>query len=533
MAKDDTDSFVGREVAGRQQRSILRRLLSAVFAKRYTVKMDGDIAPDANIANPTDEVQTCLRRGRMIKSGDNIDVCRTAWQGRDVVVKWYKHVSLFHSLRYTFKRSRARRAWTNGRRLLAFDVATPRPLAYIDEHRGPLLWQSFLVTEYVDSPMLDSVLRDPRVPEGRKRRMIHQTLRLIDRLGLHGVNHGDMKHTNILCDGSRIVLTDLDGMEIHRLPWLQRQRRGRDIVRFLRGITTLLRPDAETPSATQSREPSRCEPSLVKLQQDTGTLWVCPGWRNEELEKDLLRGQEALARHFQLESVPSATSSRVCRFRATFERIESTLFLKEYLPRSALDGLKHLFRPARAVRAMRASEMLERHGFNVAEVVMMGRTRTGVLKDRSFLATAEIANARPICDILIEKPEAPESCSGREKRRLLRQLGDTIGRMHQNDIVHGDLRPGNILARRTDTQWESFLLDNERTRKPLYLCRRLRRKNLVQINMLPQGLSRTDRLRFFHAYMLRNPSVCLRRRRWADQIMAITRRRFLRKGWVV
>ena len=54
----------------------------------------------------------------------------------------------------------------------------------MDEHRGPLLWQSFLVTEYVGSPMLDSVLRDPRVPEGRKRRMIHQTLRLIDRLGL-------------------------------------------------------------------------------------------------------------------------------------------------------------------------------------------------------------------------------------------------------------------------------------------------------------------------------------------------------------
>lgn len=531
MVKHDTDSFGGRRVAGRQQRSILRRLLSTVFPERYTVKTDRDIALDAGTTKISDEVQTCMRRGKIIKSGDNIDVCRTAWQGRDVVVKWYKHVSLFHSLRYTFKRSRARRAWTNGRRLLAFDVATPRPLAYIDEHRGPLLWQSFLVTEYVGSPMLHTVLRDERVSDGRKRRIIHQTLRLIDRLGLHGVNHGDMKHTNILCDGNRIVLTDLDGMEVHRLPWLQRQRRGRDIARFLRGITTLLRPEAETRSTAQSRESSRCEPSFVRVQQDTGTLWVCPHWRNEELEKNLLDGQEALAQHFQLESVPSAMSSRVCRFRATFEQIESTLFLKEYLPRSALDGLKHLFRPARAVRAMRASEILKRHGFNVAEVLMMGKTRTGTLRDRSFLATVEIANARPVYDILIEESKASENHSRDKKRQLLRQLGDTIGRMHQNNIVHGDLRPRNVLARRSDGLWEFFFLDNERTKKLPYLPARLRLKNLVQINMLPRTVSRTERMRFFQSYILANPSVCAASKAWAQRIMARTRRRFDRKGW--
>lgn len=531
MVKDDTDSFRVRGQAGRQQRSILRRLLSAVFAKRYTVKMDRDIAPDASIANPMDEVQTCLRRGKMIKPGDNIDVCRTAWQGRDVVVKWYKHVSLLHSLRHTFKRSRARRAWTNGRRLLAFDVATPRPLAYIDEHCGPLLWQSCLITEYVGRPMLDSVLRDPRVPDGRKRRMIHQILRLIDRLGLHGVNHGDMKHTNILCDGSRIVLTDLDGVEVHRFPWLQRQRRGKDIARFLRGITTLLRPDASTHSTVQSRESSRPEPSFVQLKQETGTLWVCPHWRNEELEKNLLGGQETLVPHFQLEPVPSATSSRVCRFRATFDQIESTLFLKEYLPRSAFDALKHLFRPARAVRAVRASEMLKRHGFDVAEIVMMGTTRTGVLKDRSLLATVEIANARAVYDILIEESKASENHSRGEKRQLLRQLGDTIGRMHQNNIVHGDLRPRNVLARKSDGSWEFFFLDNERTRKLPYLPARLRLKNLVQINMLPRTVSRTERMRFFQSYILANPSVCAASKAWAERIMARTRRRFGRKGW--
>jgi hypothetical protein len=98
-------------------------------------------------------------------------------------------------------------------------------------------------------------------------------------------------------------------------------------------------------------------------------------------------------------------------------------------------------------------------------------------------------------------------------------------------IVHGDLRPGNVLARQTAGRWEFFFIDNERTRKCRFLSRHLRLKNLVQINMLPAGLTRTDRMRFFQSYMLANPSVCVSYRRWAERIMARTRRRFRRKGW--
>ena len=41
----------------------------------------------------------------------------------------------------------------------------------------------------------------------------------------------------------------------------------------------------------------------------------------------------------------------------------------------------------------------------------------------------------------------------------------------------------------------------------------------------------TDRMRFFHAYMLANPSVCAAYKEWAERIMTRTRRRFRRKGW--
>ena len=175
--------------------------------------------------------------------------------------------------------------------------------------------------------------------------------------------------------------------------------------------------------------------------------------------------------------------------------------------------------------------MLKRHGFRVAEVLMMGKTRTGVLKDRSFLATLEIANARPVYDVLAEEPETSEGCSLPEKRQLLRQLGHTIGCMHRDNIVHGDLRLRNVLARKNDGSWEFFFLDNDRTRRLRRFWAGLRLKNLVQVNMLPSQASNTDRLRLFQAYLLVNPGVRLSHTRWAARITAITRRRFRKKGW--
>jgi len=509
---------------GKRIHSVAWRILSAVLPVGYTGKADSSFATDAKIVRCVDDLEACIQQGRTIKAGGPIDVCRTTWRGRDVVIKWYKHVGWMHSLRHTLKGSRARRAWVNGRRLPGLNVPTPRPLAFLDEHRGPFLWQSYLITEYVDAPILYSVLRDERVPAGRKRRLVHQTLRLIDRLGSRGISHGDMKHTNILCLDSRIMLTDLDGMEVHRLPWLSRQRRGRDIARFLRRMPVWQAPDAEAaPSAACQKQ----EPAFMRLEHPAGVLWVNRDLRNERLEKALSTGRKGLAEQFRLEPVHAISGSQVSRFMVAFNGIERRVYCKEFVERSALDRLKHLVRPSRAVRDMNASSMLSRRGFQAAQVVLAGEVRTGLLKSTSFLVTLEIADAHPISLYLIQKSDAVGVCSLEERRQLLRQFGQTVGRMHHGNIAHGDLRVGNTLVRRTDGRWEFFFIDNERTRKWFHLPDRLRLRNLVQVNMLPRGISHTDRLRFFQAYLLMNPSVRPRYKRWAKRIMAVTHRRLL------
>ena len=100
------------------------------------------------------------------------------------------------------------------------------------------------------------------------------------------------------------------------------------------------------------------------------------------------------------------------------------------------------------------------------------------------------------------------------------RLGETIGKMHAAGIFHGDLRSGNVFVKKVDDEWEFFLLDNERTKKYNRIRNRLRLKNLVQINMFKEGLSRTDRMRFFKAYLNENPTID--RNVWANRIMRKT-----------
>lgn len=524
MNKDHDHRFQLLRPYASHATSITRRLLAVGLGRRYAGRARESFAPAADVPSLVGCLDALIEQSQMIKVGDNIDVARTRWANHDIVIKRFRHVSLVHSIRHAIKKSRARRAWANGHHLRRLDIPTPPPLAYVDEYRGPLLWQSFLITAYAEGQNLYSFLRDAGVPDGRKRRLVHQILRLIDRLGSHGVSHGDMKHTNILWDGVKIVLTDLDGMEIHRLAWLHRQRRAKDIARFLRNMPWPEKAQ-DAPCAEDSWRNWKGNHDFVRIAGDGGTLYVNQAYRNKTLEDALGRGQHILGERFRAEPVKSAGSSHVCRFRVAFQGVEKQVYVKTYLDRSIVDWLKHHLRPSRALRAMRGSLMLARHGLLAAEIVAAGWTRDTSRKRRSLLATLNVAGGRSLYDYLAPRPGCPALCTYLERRQLLSALGRTVGRMHAAGIYHGDLRPGNVLVRCTEGRWEFFFIDNERTTKWPRLPRHLRLKNLVQINMLPQGLSNTDRWRFFQSYMLMNPSVRLRHKRWAEAIMRNTYRR--------
>jgi tRNA A-37 threonylcarbamoyl transferase component Bud32 len=185
------------------------------------------------IAPRLDEI---MMQGRILKDGRTSFVSHVTLGDVEVVIKRYNRKGLLHALRHTLKGSRAQRSWLNANRLSLLDIPTPRPLAYIDRRQGPLLRSSYFITEFVAGRGLHGILRDRAVAADRKQHLIDEVVRTLSRLARHGITHGDLKHSNILCDGGTIVLTDLDGMHTSRFAWVRSYRQKRDMGRFLRDV---------------------------------------------------------------------------------------------------------------------------------------------------------------------------------------------------------------------------------------------------------------------------------------------------------
>ncbi|OPZ99371.1 MAG: 3-deoxy-D-manno-octulosonic-acid kinase [Planctomycetes bacterium ADurb.Bin412] len=221
--------------------------------------------------------------------------------------------------------------------------------------------------------------------------------------------------------------------------------------------------------------------------------------------------------------VNSSENSRVFYF----EWQGKGFYLKQYLRRNWLEYLKEIFRGSRSERTRKNHAMLAQYGFAAPCIVM-----TGWNGDIDFAVSESIAsflNLRRYVEKLGRELPAAEFCH--RKKQLTRDLGHTVGSLHQKRISHGDLRWGNIHV--DDTEEDRFrfwFIDNERTIRHVFPAQRIRVKNLVQLNIIPHHLaSGRDCYRFFHAYLEENPGDLSHKHQLSQKIIQKTRLRLQQK----
>ena len=242
-----------------------------------------------------------------------------------------------------------------------------------------------------------------------------------------------------------------------------------------------------------------------KIQQNNCTFYIHKQLSNSNFAQSLLAGEEKLRERYVLNTFPSSESTRIYKFNISIDGAEREIYLKQYLCGPTLRLIKSFFRRSRARRAFEATLMLAKNGFDTPEVVAMGECRDGFFHRKSFLETFAVENSKTIYEFILENSRILDKEHLRGWRQLIRALGLTVGRMHAKGIFHGDLRLGNVLARREGNRWRFFFLDNERTKKFDKLPLQLQVKNLVQVNMVRKGnISNTDRMRFFKEYWAEN-----------------------------
>lgn len=210
--------------------------------------------------------------------------------------------------------------------------------------------------------------------------------------------------------------------------------------------------------------------------------------------------------------------------------LDELVFIKFFSIRGFRDRL--FFRKSRASRAMEGTIRLLEKGFLSPDLIAAGEIKKNLMPEGSFLITEWLEGCRDVYRFFDEIFDAPFSEYLQKKRDFIRAAGRLVGKMHKTGIFHGDLRVGNILLTGANDRPLFYFIDNERTK---YFHKgipsRLRKKNLVQVNMLimPQ-ITFTDRLRFFKAYLEENPELKPAEKELTRKIFMKTRERLQKKS---
>lgn len=177
-----------------------------------------------------------MNDGQPLKQGRTATLARVECGDKRLVIKRYNIKSTGHALSRALRPSRAWHSWVEGNRLRFLGIATPRPLALIEQRFGPLRGKAWLITDFSEGENLAS--RYPEtgtlVPPETELAVLGKLFR---QLLAARISHGDLKATNLLWDGGRISLIDLDAMRQHGSNVTFRRAWRKDCERFLSNWT--------------------------------------------------------------------------------------------------------------------------------------------------------------------------------------------------------------------------------------------------------------------------------------------------------
>lgn len=170
---------------------------------------------------------------RLLKDGGTASVARIQRGAHNCVLKRYNIKNRRHAFSRALRPTRAMHSWRAAHMLRFLGIPTPAPLAIVEQRLGPLRAEAWLLTEYCPGIDLLHLFanrsdEEPAAAEGAAIRHLFHALHR------EGISHGDLKATNLLWDGTRLWLIDLDATRRHRSARSHARAWRRDRARLLR-----------------------------------------------------------------------------------------------------------------------------------------------------------------------------------------------------------------------------------------------------------------------------------------------------------
>jgi tRNA A-37 threonylcarbamoyl transferase component Bud32 len=186
--------------------------------------------------------------------------------------------------------------------------------------------------------------------------------------------------------------------------------------------------------------------------------------------------------------------------KVAYREASPSVYYKQFIPRSFFEGVKSAVRGSRCQRAIKQQQVLVAAGFNTPEIICAGR-----FNNQEFMIS-EAFDGIGFGDYLASFFRKSSGARLKLKRQLLHSVGELVGSLHAAGIVHGDLRPNNILVTVKNNMFLLSLIDNERNQVYKKIPDKKIHKNCVQITMFkPCDMTKTDRLRLWYAWQQKYP----------------------------
>ena len=173
-------------------------------------RTQGRALADALMHDP----ESLMSQGERLKSGNTCTVQRIEWGGSKYVLKRYNRKPLFYRVRHFFSTSRVLQSWANANVLNRLGIRTAEVIIACEFRKFGLLDHGYIVMECVDGETMGSFMKQPSLPMDVRGGYMTETVNLFENLYQNRIVHGDMKAKNLLAEGGKLCLIDIDGMKL-------------------------------------------------------------------------------------------------------------------------------------------------------------------------------------------------------------------------------------------------------------------------------------------------------------------------------
>jgi tRNA A-37 threonylcarbamoyl transferase component Bud32 len=463
--------------------------------------------------------------------------------GRRIFLKRDRAKGWFESLKFLFSLSKARNEWFIAYQLQKRKLNIPKPLGWMEKVHWGLVKESYYLSEAIGSGVSliedSSPLRDESIAAGLAKtfKEIHDT----------GLFHKDLHAGNFLWDGGSFFLTDLHRSRIlkpltlnqrlwnfaHLFHSLSSVWETGDQVKFLEEYFR-----AESISSKKRKEYLKKIHSWMDRLQKRQWKSRTKRCLKESTEFSIEREEEV--RYYRRRDYPMGRLKKVIEEHLCIAK-EMPMTLAKNSPQVTVsilgDGekrvcLKHFLYPKRLSRLW---ERIRRSKGLKAWIAGNGLITRGIpsLKPFALVEKRDWLGLRESF-FLMEASETGQELDRylfrgfrdlKGKRLFIKAFAQWLSHLHKMDLYHQDMKTCNVLVSENDPTWNFYLLDLDDVRLDEKVDEKKLFRNLLQLNAsTPKIMTKTDRLRFFHQYLIHRP-ISLNDERLIRQVAQETARR--------